>query len=781
MEHAAPFAKSNLPDKPAHALSRTMRRRALRRRPSDGPKKSRDLRSPFGTVTVVGCDAADPQPASLRVRHGAMPITIAHLSDLHFGTPNQAVVWRSLAEYFRQHPPDLYLVTGDIVDTPKRALFEQAKAALDHLPAKHPQRYLVCPGNHDRHWKGNATGWFKSWLWPFAKHFAESAWFAETFVRHVATVGGHDIVLGEAANQWTLRIAGLDTSIDARYAAQGYVVATELQRLRGLSGQSDHVDAIFLLAHHHLLPIAEAEGQDQPITGLANGTTVRNAGSVLGAIVSSHVNLVLHGHEHARNIARFGTLDAWGGETVVIGSGSSTGMVTNEGCKENAASSNVIELRDDQSIWVRELRFSAGQWRLLEPAICLCSPTRTRQHSFFRSAGAGRARPTSVATKSVVFNHHRDVDVRLSYSDWTIEDREIELRVQSLTGVPLNPKIELDLVDGRSASNKTSVGFADVAGKRGHYVFRHALDRDDVVATRARVSYLWVGGALLCNQDLMIVDPGLRHEFRARGLEFATFEVVSNLRSFRLSVQLPEHFRIADVADVDVYVEPIDGGSPPERAPDLKSAIDHDGSGLITLYVEYPWRNWRYYLVWPLPSVDIDSTATEELRAQLSDKAANAVEAFYGSLSEAAWAPHASVALYIPEHDGQRRVALRCLATCSGTFAVDDVPEHFLLGLQYQPFVQAWWGSLGVMTSRGSAAGADFDVLEAGMVDGERWMFVVAVRDLAAPPGFAPAALLRVGVAFGVDALGLSPQDVLPEFSDALKHGVIALLHELRS
>ena len=70
--------------------------------------------------------------------------TIAHLSDLHFGTEIPAVV-EALVEDVRSRSPSLIIVTGDLTQRARRKQFAAARDFLARLPA--PQ--LVVPGNHD--------------------------------------------------------------------------------------------------------------------------------------------------------------------------------------------------------------------------------------------------------------------------------------------------------------------------------------------------------------------------------------------------------------------------------------------------------------------------------------------------------------------------------------------------------------------------------------------------------------------------------------------------------
>lgn len=70
--------------------------------------------------------------------------TIAHLSDLHFGTELPEVA-AGLRADLAANPPTLVVVSGDLTQRARRAQFALAKDYLATLPT--PQ--LVVPGNHD--------------------------------------------------------------------------------------------------------------------------------------------------------------------------------------------------------------------------------------------------------------------------------------------------------------------------------------------------------------------------------------------------------------------------------------------------------------------------------------------------------------------------------------------------------------------------------------------------------------------------------------------------------
>ena len=69
---------------------------------------------------------------------------IAHLSDLHFGRTDPAVV-RGAIDTVCRLQPDLVVVSGDLTQRARSHQFRAARAFLDRLP----QPQIVVPGNHD--------------------------------------------------------------------------------------------------------------------------------------------------------------------------------------------------------------------------------------------------------------------------------------------------------------------------------------------------------------------------------------------------------------------------------------------------------------------------------------------------------------------------------------------------------------------------------------------------------------------------------------------------------
>jgi len=70
--------------------------------------------------------------------------TIAHISDLHFGREDPAIVG-ALREDLKRAEPDLVAVSGDLTQRARRREFAAARAFLHGLDAP----VLAVPGNHD--------------------------------------------------------------------------------------------------------------------------------------------------------------------------------------------------------------------------------------------------------------------------------------------------------------------------------------------------------------------------------------------------------------------------------------------------------------------------------------------------------------------------------------------------------------------------------------------------------------------------------------------------------
>ena len=73
--------------------------------------------------------------------------TIAHLSDVHFGRHDPAVV-AALEEWLMDRRPELVVISGDFTQRARRAQYREARAFVERLEAS-GLAVLGVPGNHD--------------------------------------------------------------------------------------------------------------------------------------------------------------------------------------------------------------------------------------------------------------------------------------------------------------------------------------------------------------------------------------------------------------------------------------------------------------------------------------------------------------------------------------------------------------------------------------------------------------------------------------------------------
>ena len=176
---------------------------------------------------------------------------IVHLSDLHFGQADDAVL-KPLQDRIAALRPDLIVISGDLTQRARAGQFREARAFLDTLPAPR----LVVPGNHDVPlWNVLAR-----FLWPYAGYRrAISQELEPVFVDEEIAVFGVN-----SAHGFTTKHGRVETAQLVRLRA----------KLAAARGQ------VRILVMHHLLPELEALDADVLMAGHAHATRIA-AGSTL--------------------------------------------------------------------------------------------------------------------------------------------------------------------------------------------------------------------------------------------------------------------------------------------------------------------------------------------------------------------------------------------------------------------------------------------------------------------------------------------------------------------
>jgi 3',5'-cyclic AMP phosphodiesterase CpdA len=190
---------------------------------------------------------------------------IAHITDLHFGAEDPAVV-AALTEELNADPPDLVAISGDLTQGAHISEFRAARAFLDKLTAP----TLAVPGNHDI----SPYNLPERFLDPYARwrHIISSETSPSWQNERVAVIGLNSARRLGLHWDWSrgrvthMRLAELLTRLDA--------LPAELVKV--------------VVMHHPLLPPELA-----PRTPVAGG-----AARALRALEARKVRLVLAGHLH---------------------------------------------------------------------------------------------------------------------------------------------------------------------------------------------------------------------------------------------------------------------------------------------------------------------------------------------------------------------------------------------------------------------------------------------------------------------------------------------------
>jgi 3',5'-cyclic AMP phosphodiesterase CpdA len=210
---------------------------------------------------------------------------IAHISDLHFGAHDPAIVAGLVAE-LNDDRPDLVAISGDLTQYATRNEYAQAGRFIASLRSP----VLAVPGNHD------------------LPQFNLAERFANPYARWTAEIAP------ETEPTWsddTVAVLGVNSAHRAAWHwdwSRGRIGRKHLERLLGRLAAVPKGLTRLVVAHHPLLA-----AEDRPRMVLAG-----RARETLAALAQADVRLVLSGHAHA-TYSRFSLPDGKGLQVVQSG------------------------------------------------------------------------------------------------------------------------------------------------------------------------------------------------------------------------------------------------------------------------------------------------------------------------------------------------------------------------------------------------------------------------------------------------------------------------------
>ena len=197
--------------------------------------------------------------------------TIAHLSDIHFGAIDTAII-EPLVTLLSELAPDLIAVSGDLTQRAKTAQFIAAKAFLDRLP----QPQIVVPGNHDV---------------PFYNIFRRFARPLEKYRRYITD----DLLPFYADDE--IAVAGINTARSLTIKG-GRINEEQIASLRvKLSNLGENTAKIVVTHHPFDLP---AGNLDSDIVGRAPLAMKTLAECRVDVFLAGHMHIMHTGHTAVR-------------------------------------------------------------------------------------------------------------------------------------------------------------------------------------------------------------------------------------------------------------------------------------------------------------------------------------------------------------------------------------------------------------------------------------------------------------------------------------------------
>lgn len=271
------------------------------------------------------------------------PACIVHVSDIHVGWDFQQARWDKLVEAVKDAgPPDLIVVSGDLVNSPWRWQVCKVRDLLNQFAKAVSRGAEACPlwvvaGNHDTRLSGVmpvpwllpialgclflalGTGWLSlnvsgsvpPLVWTIVAVALALAGLTAIGLR-IALVPNLAAELGGPMHLEAARLSPcgrigvlpIDSASHDVSWARGKVTDRAITALSpqlkavhdGLSGEAPRPVWIALV-HHHPLPLPYDSSREHMMV-------MDNAGAVINELTRAEVRLVLHGHKHHQHFAR---------------------------------------------------------------------------------------------------------------------------------------------------------------------------------------------------------------------------------------------------------------------------------------------------------------------------------------------------------------------------------------------------------------------------------------------------------------------------------------------
>jgi 3',5'-cyclic AMP phosphodiesterase CpdA len=204
------------------------------------------------------------------------PITVVHLSDLHFGGYADLAQIEALETFLPTLGAAATVISGDLSQRARHGEFQAAHAFVQRLRRHAP--VLVIPGNHDIEWWRSPLG--------LAGRDVKYAKYARYFGELTPVLEIPGAIIAGALSSYGLALGSLTWNL-RDVAVKGHLPASETARVTGVFAKAEPGAVRILTFHHNIL-----RGAHSRRMGLANWRSANRR------LLASGADVVLCGHDH---------------------------------------------------------------------------------------------------------------------------------------------------------------------------------------------------------------------------------------------------------------------------------------------------------------------------------------------------------------------------------------------------------------------------------------------------------------------------------------------------
>jgi 3',5'-cyclic AMP phosphodiesterase CpdA len=203
------------------------------------------------------------------------PVTIAHISDLHFGGYADLKQIEALEEFLPSLQLTALVISGDVTQRARHGEFQASHVFLHRMRMKTPA--LIVPGNHDVEW----------WKSPFGllgerRKFAKYLRYFHELRPQLEVPGG---IIAGAVSGYGVAFGSLTWNL-RDLAVKGHLPRSETRRVKKVFAGVAPGQAKVLVVHHNVL--AGGTGR----MGLARWRSAHRR------LVETGADVILCGHDH---------------------------------------------------------------------------------------------------------------------------------------------------------------------------------------------------------------------------------------------------------------------------------------------------------------------------------------------------------------------------------------------------------------------------------------------------------------------------------------------------